>query len=230
MTQQYNQFCPISKAAEILGERWTILILHQVQQGVRRFNAIQRGLGDISPALLTARLKSLEAQGMILRRRIPGQKGFEYHPTPACEAMTPLLFAMGEWGLLWAQHMFLDSDYDAEFLLTHLERSVDAAKLGGAETVIKFRFTDLAEQRDWWLVVRSDGSQVCLKDPGRDVNVYFTCSVRTMAEVWMGDRSFRDAISSGDLAVQGDPGLTRNVTAWLRPSLFAASPRGAAPV
>lgn len=227
MRMQYNQFCPISKAAEILGERWTILILRELLQGARRFNSIQRGLGDISPALLTKRLKSLEEQGMIVRRRIPGQKGYEYYPTEACDAMLPLLFAMGEWGLLWAQHMILDSDFDAEFLLTYLERSVDASKLKGGETIIKFRFTDLVEQRDWWLVVRSDESQVCLKDPGKDVDVWFTCEVRTMAEVWSGDRTYREAVSSGDLSIQGDPSLTRNVKAWLRPGVFVDSPRPA---
>ena len=45
----YNQFCPIAKSAEILGERWNILILREVLMGGRRFNTLQRGLGDISP-------------------------------------------------------------------------------------------------------------------------------------------------------------------------------------
>ena len=222
---QYNQFCPIAKAAEILGERWTILILREILQGAKRFNSLQRGLGDISPALLIKRLKALEEQGMIIRRRISGQKGYEYYPTEACEAMLPLLVAMGEWGILWARHRILDSDFDAEFLLHYLERSVDPEKLKGDETVIKFRFTDIAKQRDWWLVVRSGETQVCLKDPGRDVNVYFTCAVRTMAEVWMGDRTYSDAVQAGDLSIQGDLALTRNVKSWLRPSVFAESPR-----
>ena len=83
----YNQFCPIAKAAEILGERWTILILREILMGGRRFNTLQRGLGDISPALLTKRLKQLEEQNMLVRRKIPGQKGYEYFPSDACEAL-----------------------------------------------------------------------------------------------------------------------------------------------
>ena len=71
----YGQFCPIAKATEILGERWTILILRELLMGGRRFNELQRGLGDISPALLTSRLKSLEEQGLLARRRISGQRG-----------------------------------------------------------------------------------------------------------------------------------------------------------
>lgn len=222
---QYNQFCPIAKAAEILGERWTILILREMLMGGRRFNEIQRGLGDISPAILTARLKSLEADGMLVRRKISGQKGYEYYPTAAAEALLPLLKSLGDWGMLWARHTVLDSDLDAEFLMFYLERSVEPSRLTGGNTVIKFRFNDLSEQQNWWLLVESDKTQVCLKDPGRDVNVYFNCSLRTMHDVWMGDRSYREAVKSGDLVIEGEPALTRTVQSWLRSSIFAESPR-----
>jgi len=225
----YNQFCPISKAAEILGERWNILILREVLMGGRRFNTLQRGLGDISPALLTKRLKQLEEQNMIIRRRIPGQKGFEYFPSEACEALMPVLFALGEWGIIWAKNTILDQDFDAELLMLYLERSIDREKIKGQETVIKFRFTDLSEQRDWWLVVKPEISEVCLKDPGRDVDVYFNCSVRTLSDIWMGDRSYRDALREGDLMMDGDPVLIRTVSTWLRSGIFANSPREVAP-
>lgn len=221
----YNQFCPISKSAEILGERWTILILREILMGARRFNTLQRGLGDVSPALLTKRLKQLEEQNMVIRRKIPGQKGFEYYPTEACEALLPVLFALGEWGIIWAKNTILDQDFDAEFLMLYLERSIDRDKIKGRETVIKFRFTDLTEQRDWWLMVKPDAAEVCLKDPGRDIDVYFNCTVRTLSEIWMGDRTYRDAMQNGDLILDGDPALMRNVSAWLRPSVFAESPR-----
>jgi DNA-binding HxlR family transcriptional regulator len=221
----YNQFCPIAKAAEILGERWTILILREILMGGRRFNTLQRGLGDISPALLTKRLKQLAEQNMILRRKIPGQKGYEYFPTEACEALMPVLFSLGEWGIIWAKNTILDQDFDAEFLMLYLERSIDRDKIKGQETVIKFRFADLEEQRDWWLMVKPETAEVCLKDPGRDVDVYFSCTVRTLSEIWMGVRTYRDAIQKGELMMDGDPALMRNVSAWLRPGIFAQSPR-----
>ena len=222
----YNQFCPIAKAAEILGHRWTILILREILMGGRRFNTLQRGLGDVSPALLTKRLKQLEEQNMLIRRKIPGQKGYEYYPSDACEALLPVLHSLGEWGIVWAKHTVLDEDFDAEFLMLYLERSIDRDKIKGQETVIKFRFTDLTEQRDWWLVVKPENAEVCLKDPGRDVDVYFNCTVRTLSEIWMGDRTYRDAIKAGELMMDGDPALTRNVSSWLRPGIFADSPRG----
>ena len=222
---KYGQFCPIAKATEILGEKWTIMIVREILMGASRFNVMQRGLGDISPALLTNRLKSLEEQGMIVRRKITGQKGYEYFPTEACQALLPVLVAMGEWGLCWARHNVLDEDFDVDFLMLYLERSIDPSKLIGNESVIQFKFTDLVEQSDYWLLIRDENVDLCLKNPGKDVDVYFTCTVRTMHDVWMGDRTYRDAIKAGDLYVQGDPALTRNITSWLRPSIFGASER-----
>ncbi|POF32420.1 winged helix-turn-helix transcriptional regulator [Roseibium marinum] len=221
----YNQFCPIAKASEILGERWTILILRELLMGARRFNVLQRGLGDISPALLTKRLQALEEQNMLIRRKIQGQKGYEYYPTEVCEALLPVLFALGEWGIVWARGTILDQDFDVEFLMLYLERSIDREKIKGSETIIKFKFSDLTEQADWWLIVNPDRAEVCLKDPGKDIDVYFNCSVRTLSEVWMGDRTYRDAINAGDLSIEGDRNLTRTVSHWLRPSIFADSPR-----
>lgn len=223
---RYNQFCPISKAAEILGERWTILIIREILVGGRRFNELQRGLGDISPALLTSRLKSLETHGMIIRRKMPGQRTYEYYPTAACEALWPVLFALGEWGLLWVRHMIVDEDFDAEFLMHYLERSIDPTQLSGSETVLKFHFTDLSEQQNWWMLVRGERIDICIVDPGRDVDVFFKCAVRTMADVWMGDRSYRDAMKAGDLIIEGDSRLIRNIRAWLKPSHFEKSQRG----
>jgi len=221
----YNQFCPIAKAAEILGEKWTILILREILIGAHRFNEIQRGLGDISPALLTSRLKSLEGQGMIVKRQIPGQRGYEYYPTEACENLMPVLLSLGEWGLCWARHMILDEDFDVEFLMTYLERSIDPSKLPGKETVIRFHFTDLTEQQDYWIVVQGERVEMCLKDPGRDVHVFFTCTLRAMHDVWMGDRTYKQAVTDGDMIIQGEPALTRNVRAWLKPSVFEEAKR-----
>jgi DNA-binding HxlR family transcriptional regulator len=222
---KYGQFCPIAKATEILGERWTFLIIRELLMGGRRFKELQRGLGGISPALLTARLKSFEAEGLIIRRRINGQRGFEYCPTPACEELKPVIVALGEWGLCWARHTLTADELDVDFLMFYLERSVDPNQLPGSETVIQFKFLDLADQRDWWLLVRDGHVDICVTSPGRDVDVFFTTNVRTMHDVWMGDRTYRDAILAGDLIVEGELSLTRRISSWLAPSIFANARR-----
>ena len=88
---EYGQFCPIAKASEIVGEKWTILIIRELLMGSTRFNQLQRGLGLISPTILTKRLAMLVERGMIIRKRIPGQRGFEYHPTEPCKELLPIL-------------------------------------------------------------------------------------------------------------------------------------------
>lgn len=225
----YHQFCPIAKATEILGERWTMLILRELLMGGRRFNELQRGLGDISPTLLANRLKTLEEQNIVARRRISGLRGHEYFPTSACEALLPVLITVGEWGLSWIREMLVDEDFDIDFLMYYLERSVDPGKLPGDHSVIRFKFTDLTEHRNWWLRVDEDCVEVCVTPPARDVDVYFTTTVRTMHDVWMGDRTYRDAVRSGDLIIEGEPALTRNVSSWLRPSVFHDSARAPVP-
>lgn len=224
---EYGQFCPIAKATEILGERWTLLIIRELLMGGRRFSELQRGLGDISPALLAARLKSLEAEGLLVRRRLNGQRGYEYSPTTACEELKPIIVSLGEWGLCWARHKLTADDFDIELLMLYLERSIDPAELPGSETVIHFKFRDFPEQPDWWLLVRESNVDVCVTRPGRDIDVYFTTTVRTMTDVWMGDRGYREAVLAGDLTIEGDPALTRRISTWLRPSIFANSKRAA---
>ena len=222
----YGQFCPISKATEILGERWTFLIIRELLMGGRRFSELQRGLGGISPALLAARLKSFEADGLVVRRPLKSQRGHEYCPTLACEELKPVIIALGEWGLCWARSTLATDYWDVEMLMLYLERSVDPARLPGSETVIQFRFNDVPGQRDWWLLVRDGKVDVCITHPGREVDVFFSTTARTMSDLWMGERTYRDALLSGDLIIEGDLILTRRIGSWLRPSVFASSNRG----
>ena len=222
---KYGEFCPIAKASEILAERWTILILRELIMGGRRFSELQRGLGDISPALLSARLKSLEEQGLVVRRRPSGQRSHEYWPTQACTELGPVLVAMGNWGMLYARHTVLDADLNVELLMLYLERSIDPKHLIGDESVIQFKFSDLSRQQDWWILVRNDKAELCLKDPGKDVDVYFCSTLRMMHDVWMGDRTWREATAAGELVIEGERALLRNIGDWLKPSMFANSPR-----
>ena len=221
---KYGQFCPISKASEILGERWTILILRELNLGAHRSSELQRGLGDISPALLTARLKSLEEQGLVARRRPSGQRSHEYWPTKACTDLMPVLLAIGNWGMLYVRRHIPDSDIDLGLLMLYLERSVDPEQMPGGESVIQFKFTDLQKQ-NWWLLVQGGRVDLCTSDPGKDIDVYFCSTLRTMHDVWMGDRTWREAIASGDLIVEGERALLRDISCWLKSSIFAEAPR-----
>ena len=221
---EYGQFCPIAKATEILGEKWTILILRELIMGGRRFNELQRGLSLISPTLLSKRLDSLAQHGLVLKKKISGQKGHEYFPTESCQELLPIIRSMGEWGMRWARSNLSDDDYDVELLMLYLKRSIVPQKLVGNETVIRFKFTDIDEFPDWWLVVAGDEQDLCVNDPGKEVDVYFTSSVKTMAGIWMGENTYRKAMGGGALTVVGNKTLTRNITSWMANSIFADLP------
>src|SRR5210317_398916 len=98
---EYGQFCPIAKASEIIGEKWTVLIVRELLMGGTRFSELQRGLGLISPTLLSKRLDSLVEYGLVLKKKIPGQKGYEYLATESCKELLPVIRSLGDWGMRW---------------------------------------------------------------------------------------------------------------------------------
>lgn len=224
MGKGYNQFCPISKAMDVLGERWTLLIVRELLFGSTRFNELQKGLSGISPSLLTKRLNLLEQEGLIVKRRIPGQRGYEYFPSEPCEELRGVVEQLGQWGMRWARDQMSEDDFDLELLMLYLERCVQTDKLPGKETVIRFNFTDVNDYPNWWIVVTGDETDVCIHDPGKEVDVHFTCTLRTMCELWTGDRSYKKAQADGSLLLVGLPALTRRVESWLKSSHFAGIP------
>ena len=221
---EYGQFCPVAKATEILGEKWTLLIIRELLMGGTRFNVLQRGLSQISPTILTKRLSSLESQGLIMRKKIQGQRGYEYFPTGSCQELLPIIRQVGDGGMRWARNHLTESDYDVELLMLYLQRSIVPEKLIGAETVLRFKFTDIDDLSDWWLLIKGQDVDICVTDPGKDVDVYFTTSVRVMAGIWMGDTTYKKSIAEGSLKVVGPKALTREITAWMGNSIFAELP------
>jgi len=221
---EYGQFCPVAKATEIIGEKWTLLIIRELLMGGTRFNVLQRGLSLISPTILTKRLNSLESQGLIVRKKIQGQRGYEYFPTESCKELLPIIRQVGDWGMRWARNHLTESDYDVELLMLYLQRSIAPEKLIAPETVLRFKFTDIDDLTDWWILVKGEDVDICVSDPGKDVDVYFTTSVRVMAGIWMGDTNYRKAIAEGSLTVVGPRALVREITVWMGNSIFADIP------
>ena len=221
---EYGQFCPIAKATEIIGEKWTLLIIRELLMGGSRFNELQRGLSLISPTILSKRLEFLSEQGLVLKKHIPNQKGYEYFPTESCKQLLPIIRALGDWGMCWARSNLTEKDYDVELLMLYLKRSVVPDNLIGHETVIRFMFTDVEKYRDWWLVVIGNQIDLCVKDPGKNIDIYFTSTVKAMADIWMGDSTYKKAIKQGALKLVGNKILMNNITAWMNNSIFTDIP------
>lgn len=222
MTLRYGQFCPIAKAAEVLGERWTILIVRELLMGSTRFNDLQRALSGISPTLLTKRLAQLEDCGLVQRRATLGSQRSEYHLTAAGRELRPIVLSLGKWGMRWARGEMSEDELDLELLMFDLNRRLDATQLPGGHTVLQFIFTDVSRLDRWWIVIEPDGRrELCLDNPRRRADLQLRCPRHTLAEYWAGDVTLDAARESGALKISGDPHLARTVHRWLRPGLLS---------
>lgn len=217
----YGQFCPVSKTAQIIGEKWTLLIIRELLRGASRFNQIQRAMPRISPTVLNKRLGELQEHGVIERSRIPEQRGYEYHLTECGQELAPLVLHMAEWGMRWARSTMKDEELDVELLMGDICKRFDSARLPGRRAVIRFKFTDLNRYAEWWIKVKDDDVDLCMEDPGSEVDVYFTTDLRTLTEVWMGDLSLQNAQDGGQLQIVGSARILRNIRSWFPLHLFA---------
>jgi DNA-binding HxlR family transcriptional regulator len=209
----YGQFCPVAKTSELLCERWVPLIVRELLCGSRRFGEIQRGVPLISPALLTKRLRQLEAGGVI--ERVPSGHGSDYVLTEAGVELYPIIEAMGVWGQRWARSRYAPDELDPALLMWDMRRMLQPAGLSPTRTVVEFRFDDApAGKSAYWLVV--DGAiDLCLVDPGLPVDLWVRAELRALTQVWMGDHRLRDAIDSGTITLDGGGALVRRFPDWL---------------
>jgi DNA-binding HxlR family transcriptional regulator len=97
---RYAQFCPLARATEILGERWTLLIVRELLVGPKRFSDLQRPLPGVSSSVLAERLGRLERRGVVSRRELPAPAAATvYALTEAGQALRPVVLELGRWGL-----------------------------------------------------------------------------------------------------------------------------------
>jgi DNA-binding HxlR family transcriptional regulator len=225
MTQgSYQQFCPVAMAAEILCTRWTIVVIRELIAGSTRFNDLRRGVPRMSPALLSQRLKELEAAGVVMRKAQRGDvAAFEYHLTPAGRELGPLIEAFGRWGQRWIDTELSLDNLDVSLLMWDMRRNINPAPLPSRRTVIQFQYPGLpVASRTWWLLIEPEtGTDLCSVDPGYDVDLYVSTDLRTMTEVWMGYRTVRSALTTDKMLLTGDRKLAANMQTWLGLSHFA---------
>jgi DNA-binding HxlR family transcriptional regulator len=220
----YGQFCPVAMASEVLTERWTPLVVRELLSGSTRFNDLRRGVPLMSPSLLSKRLKTLERVGVIERRKGRGQV-VEYHVTPAGEELRPIIEAMGAWGQRWARGDVKARHLDASLLMWDIHRNVFVGKLLEPRVVVHFHVRGSSDKQSrFWLVLEPESVDMCLIDPGYEVDVYVDGHVRTLVDYWMGYIEFADAVRSGDLRVEGPRSLVRALPTWFKRSELATVP------
>jgi len=222
----YGQFCPIAKATELIGEKWTLLVLRELLLGTTRFNDFQRAMSRMSPTLLAKRLRHLEECGIIVRKKISGQRGYEYRLTAAGKELGPLVEVLAVWGMRWARGQLTNDELDVEFLMREMQRRLQIEHLPDGETTICLTFNELTKHKSWWLLVDGDVVDLCTEDPGKDVDLYIDSSVRAMVEVWEGDIEMRAALRNGSVKAHGLRHLVRTMPEWFGVCLYKHVRRG----
>lgn len=226
MPKGYGQFCPVAQASEILAERWTPLVIRELLCGSHRFNDIHRGVPLMSPSLLSQRLKRLEDAGVVVRHRGTGETATEYRLTHAGQALGPVIEGLGSWGKRWARRKIPREELDPGLLMWDIHRRLVIEKFPEGRTVLHFELTDVpSRRRYYWLVIDRGTVDVCLKDPGFEVDVYINTDLATLTDVWMGDLPLDTALEKEWIRLSGPRALTRRFRSWLMLSEFAGVER-----
>lgn len=209
----YGQYCPISRALEILGERWALLIMRDLIVGATRFNDLARGLPGLSRSLLAKRLRQLERAGLV------DHLGGQYLLTDAGRDLESVVFGLGQWGARWAFEDPHPDELDAELLVWWMHTRIDTSDLPGRRHVLHVCFTD--DPRQYWIVVEAGVPSVCRSDPGFGVDLALSSDVATLYTVWLGRLPLGRALRSGALRAEGPSAWTRRLATILQLSQVA---------
>ena len=217
----YEEACPISQAASVLCERWTLQIVREMLLGASRFSELQSYLPKMSPTLLNSRLKTLERQGIILRTKIREKKGYEYRLTPTGLDLKPVLHEMGKWGMQWVFARMNPSQLNLAAIVRDYAVWIQTDQLPAGHTTIQISVTGESSPIKKFILVRDGRTQVCEENIGNEVDIYLTASLETLGKIWFGELELNTAREQGLLKVVGSTFCVNNLGKWLRTSQFA---------
>lgn len=224
--KNYGQFCPIAKAAGIFCERWTALVIRNLGAGAERFCDIHRGVPHMSATLLTQRLRQLEAEGLVERRRSDTGKSWTYHLTDAGAEFLPLVVALGIWGQRWTRRELTEGELDLGLLIWGLEHSVNPMAFGLKRHVLRLDILDQPQhKRLYWFVCEAGNLDLCVSDPGGATDLYLEATLADLIRIYRGDVALAGAIKDGRLTVDGAPKLTWRLARWFNFDGMARTPQ-----
>lgn len=200
--RSYNQFCALAYALDIVGERWTLLIIRELLAGPRRFKDLLAGLPEISTNLLSERLKSLEQAGLLRRRVLPPPAGSTvYELTTVGEALEKAVLELGKWG--------------SQFLPASLE-GVALPSIGATTLAIKAFFHpeqarginetyELHLGNEVLQVQVKEGALIVRQGQTLKAGVVIYTDMRSYMGLFSGQLKPEEAVAMGLIQVEGDP-------------------------
>jgi DNA-binding HxlR family transcriptional regulator len=224
--KSYGQYCPVAKAAEVLGDRWTLLIVRDLLFGPVGFNELVRGLPGISRSVLSQRLRHLTRLGLVEYVNSAEHPAAGYQLTGSGRTLADVVRVLGEWAAHWILRDPVQAELDPELLVLWMSRHVRMKALPARPAVVAF---DLLGPRPGrlWLVMEARGVSICHTDPGLDPSRYVYVRGRTDAlyRVYLGRYELAEATADGQLVLAGDPALIRALPRWFTWSAFAPAAR-----
>ena len=222
----YGQYCPVARAAEILADRWTVLIIRELLADIHHFNELERGLPHMSRTLLAERLRRLQRAGVLERRGASRGKRTEYRLTSAGRELQPIIDLFGEWGARWAFGNPRPNELDPIVLLWWMRRRVCVEAIGRSRVVIQFDFRG-GPRQSYWLLIEERDVSVCLKHPGFDINVTVSADIMAFYRVWLGRATLSEALHRRQVRLEGMPAEVRAFAHWFSWSPMAETVRAA---
>jgi DNA-binding HxlR family transcriptional regulator len=218
--KRYGQFCSVARALDLLGERWTLLIVRELLCGSRRFGEVQRGIPRISRTMLSARLRELIDAGVVAREE--DEDGPAYRLTVSGGELAAVVRAVGTWGQRWLSRDVHASELDVRALVWDIHRRVRLDALPQKPLVVSIEFTDVRGSRALhYLLLRRSEVSLCTTNPGFPEELRVRTDQRTLIRWWRGDLSFRQARQVG-LMLDGRREWVRAFPSWFERYLFAA--------
>jgi DNA-binding HxlR family transcriptional regulator len=212
----YGQYCGLAKALDLIGERWTLLIIRDLYFGPRRFSDLEEGLRGISASVLTERLNGLEHERLLVRRTLPPPAASKvYELTEAGLELARAVVPLAAWGvrLLAANRRKRTEAFRPAWGFLYLRETFDTASARGVHDVYEFHIDGSVIS-----VIVDDGEmQVIEGHTGRAVDVEVHVDEATFIDVGVGRVRGRDAIREGKLKLVGSEAALRRYSRIVRP-------------
>lgn len=220
----YGLFCPLAMACEVIEPRWTMLILLEMGSGATRFNEIRRGVPGISPTLLSKRLKEMSRQGLVERLEDKAKGTVDYLRTPMAVELEPTLRLLGEWAYRNTEAGLALEDTNPDYLMWNVRRKINTSALPDRRTVVRYHFTDLKKNEAiYWLYAKPGAAvELCMTDPGFDIDLFIETDSKTLAAIWMGYTSWQEEETREKVFLSGDVRLIKTIDDWMVRSSYGS--------
>ncbi|WP_232668766.1 winged helix-turn-helix transcriptional regulator [Pseudonocardia sp. TRM90224] len=205
----FGQFCAVARALDVVGERWTLLIVRELLSGSDTFGEIRRGLPRIPPATLASRLRTLRGAGLV------AVSGRRYQLTDSGVALAPIVRELARWTMTTDSAALTEDDLDTAALTWDMQRRVDLSALPERTVVLALDFTDRPPRdRHFWLHLSKTSVNLCRQDTGAPVDLWLAAATAEITRWWLGDLTWSQLQQHPGVTVHGDRALQRQVHRW----------------